>query len=457
MVRLTVVIVALVAFAGCGSKNPASCPSGGQCPDGGAMACKQNSDCTDPNLPACDTDTKACAQCFGSTHDRCTGMTPRCEVNTCVACVDDGDCGASGACLPSGACANTSSVIHAAPTGSSMAGCGDASNACTLEQALASVTAGKNVIKLDAGTYTPAAANFAVDADVTIDARGATLHSKVDGTLLDIRAGRTVSLLGGTLEGATNGDGIVCNNGVTLTVSDTVLRMMDKSAINAASGCNLTVIHASISNTSLKANQFSAGILDNGDSITLARSSFLGNHGGGIAVNSGTFVIIGNAFLNNGTFNVADGSGSTTGGIAISTAVNASNRLAFNTVVRNLIQTSSKSGGIHCDAGANIVGYYNIVWDNNPLGTGDQVTGLCKHTYSDVGPAVLASTIDAGHTLDLNPQLVDEQSDPHLKAASPARGYASSDADLIGLAARDIDGDARTAPADLGADQYRGP
>lgn len=80
-----------------------------------------------------------------------------------------------------------------------MASCEGPSNACTLEQALASVSATKNVIKLDAGTYTPAASNFAVDANVTIDARGATLHSKVDGTLLDIRAGRTVSLLGGTL------------------------------------------------------------------------------------------------------------------------------------------------------------------------------------------------------------------------------------------------------------------
>jgi hypothetical protein len=455
MVRLTVVIVALTAFAGCGSKNPASCPSGAPCSDAG-MVCKQNSDCMDPDLPACDTDTQTCAQCFGSSHDRCTGMTPRCEVNTCVACVDDGDCGAAGVCLPSGACADASSVVHATPTGSSMSGCGDASNACTLEQALASVTAAKNVIKLDAGTYTPATANFAVDADVTIDARGATVHSKVDGPVLDVRAGRTVNLLGGTLEGATNGDGIVCNTNVTLTVSDTTLRMMDRSAVNALSGCNLTVVHASITNTSLKANLFVPGVLANGDSITLARSSLVSNRGGGIAVNSGTFVIIGNVFLNNGTFNTADGSGSTTGGIAISTTVNSSNRLAFNTVVRNLIQAGIKSGGIDCNAGINIVGYYNIMWDNNPMPTMDQVSGSCKHTYSDVGPTGLASSLDAGHTLNLNPQLVNEQGDPHLKAGSPVRGYASG-ADLTGFAAKDIDGDPRTTPADLGADQYHGP
>ncbi|HEX7841978.1 MAG TPA: hypothetical protein VF469_31120, partial [Kofleriaceae bacterium] len=98
-----------------------------------------------------------------------------------------------------------------------------------------------------------------------------------------------------------------------------------------------------------------------------------------------------------------------------------------------------------------------IVWDNNPMPAMDQISGGCKHTYSDVGPMPLAPSNDAGHTLNLNPQIVDEQSDPHLKAASPARGYASSDADLTGLAAKDIDGDARTAPADLGADQHHGP
>lgn len=456
MVRLIVVAVALVVFAGCGSNNPSSCSGGGAaCPDGG-MACKQNSDCTDPNLPACDTDTKTCAQCFGSVHDRCTGMTPRCEVNACAACVDDGDCGAAGVCLASGACADAASVIHAAPGGSTAAGCGDAATPCALEQALAGVTTSKNVVKLDPGTYTPATSNFAVDANATIDLRGATLHAKVDGTLLEIRSGRTVSLLGGTVEGATNGDGIVCNNAAALTVSDTTVRMIDRSAINALSGCNLTVVHASITATSLKAGAFIPAILANGDSVTVARSSLVANRGGGLAVNSGTFVIISNAFLGNGSFNAADGSGSPTGGIAISTTVNATNRLAFNTVTRNLIQSGIKSGGVDCNAGTGVLGAYNIVWNNNPVPATTQVSGGCKHMYSDVGPTVLAPGNDAGNTLNLDPQLVNDQSDPHLKSASPVRGYTSS-ADLSGYAARDIDGDLRTLPADLGADQYHAP
>jgi hypothetical protein len=87
---------------------------------------------------------------------------------------------------------------------------------------------------------------------------------------------------------------------------------------------------------------------------------------------------------------------------------------------------------------------------------GDQVSGSCKHTYSDIGPTALASSHDAGNVLELNPLLVDEQSDPHLQTRSPVRGYASG-ADVSGLAAKDIDGDARTSPADLGADQYHRP
>jgi hypothetical protein len=43
--------------------------------------------------------------------------------------------------------------------------------------------------------------------------------------------------------------------------------------------------------------------------------------------------------------------------------------------------------------------------------------------------------------------------DLHISATSPARGAADPASDLTGIAARDIDGDARTSPADLGADE----
>lgn len=40
---------------------------------------------------------------------------------------------------------------------------------------------------------------------------------------------------------------------------------------------------------------------------------------------------------------------------------------------------------------------------------------------------------------------------------SPAIGAADPAAELTGIAARDLDGDARTRPADIGADVYRAP
>jgi len=128
--------------------------------------------------------------------------------------------------------------------------------------AIASSTQNKTVIKLDDdGPYTPEATNFFVNANVTLDLRGmhgAVLHHKVDGPLIEVASNRTVTIWGGTIEGATGnaGDGILCNDGATLAVNGTTLRMMEKSAIDMASGCNLNVTGANISMTSLKGGQF---------------------------------------------------------------------------------------------------------------------------------------------------------------------------------------------------------
>jgi hypothetical protein len=47
------------------------------------------------------------------------------------------------------------------------------------------------------------------------------------------------------------------------------------------------------------------------------------------------------------------------------------------------------------------------------------------------------------------------QGDLHLLPMSPAIGAADPASDLTGIAARDLDGDIRTKPADIGADQQR--
>jgi hypothetical protein len=321
------------------------------------------------------------------------------------------------------------------------------------------------VIKLDdPAVYLPETNNFIVDANVTIDMRGATLHKRDDGPIIEIKNNRAVTILGGTIEIATggNGDGVLCNDQVTLTIDDTTIKTTDKSAINMLTGCNLIATHVNITSTSLRMNTFVPGIVDNGDSIALSRSSFISNRGGGLAVNTGTFAVVGNAFLNNGLDNGINNM-SPTGGIVISTTQNPTNRLDFNTVASNTIQDGGKGGGIDCNVGANFVGKYNIFRYNKPsIGALiSQISGSCKYAYSDIGPLAVLPSNDSGNNLSSDPLLVNEQSDPHLKMGSPAIGYADTGADLTGVATNDIDGDVRTKRtnkgADIGADQYHGP
>ena len=161
----------------------------------------------------------------------------------CVACIADGDCGTGGLCLPSGACVAAAKLLHANSNGSSDSDCGTAAKPCTLDKALAIAMseASKSTIKLDnAGPYRAFVNNnYVVDANVTLDMRGATLDRNMDGPILEVRPGRTVTLLGGTIQNATgsNGDGILC--GGNLTAIGTTIKLTEKSAINMGSGCNL--------------------------------------------------------------------------------------------------------------------------------------------------------------------------------------------------------------------------
>jgi hypothetical protein len=438
MPRLAFVVGALVAFAGCQKPNPDFCPSGPNsngtdCIDGGTGGpCKTRNDCTStPGFPVCDTADSGgtCVQCTIDDHTLCTGLTPHCEDRACVGCIDDSDCGdpGVGVCLPTGGCADPSSIIHAVSTGGSIApDCGTASNACTLDTALTVARPSRNVIKLDdAGPYT-SGTNYVVDTDATIDlmidARGAVLHrNSIGSAILTINSGKGVTLLGGTIEGATgsSGDGILCNSNATLAAHGTIITMNEGTGINAPGGCTLT----------------------------LSRSRIVANRDGGVIVTNSKFVIVGNMFLDNGDPD------SPNAAVTISTATDATNLLEFNTIANNATTAGIVTAGVDCKAGAGFTASHNIIW-NNAIGgnanTAAQIANNCMHVYSDIGPMAVTGT---GNSND-DPFL---SSDGHLGPGSPALQKVELGTDLSGLASRDIDGDPRVAPADIGADQVPRP
>jgi hypothetical protein len=413
---------------------------------GNGGPCEGNNDCANtPGFPVCDLTTNGgtCVQCTANDHAVCTGLTPRCEGHTCVGCVDDNDCGGTGVCLPTGACADSSSIIHAKVNGSDMAGCGDIGNECTFTEALTVVTGAKNVIKLDAGTY-DVDGGFDVAADVTIDARGATIDRTNGGAILTIPSGKTVTLLGGTIQGATggNGDGIQCST-ATLSVHGTTISANEESAIDATD-CTLTATGAEIRGNGTDLGTLFPGIELSGGSLTISRSSIASNRGGGIVLNNNAkFEIVGNVFLGNG-----DSAGNV-GGVSVDTTVSG-NRLEFNTITQNT-SDMALAAGVQCKVTGGFTAQNNIIWNNNSsIADGIQVSG-CSYAYSDIGPAITPTVNDGGNNLNVDPPFVNAPSDLHLQSGSPIRGKANPGADLTGLASKDRDGNVRVAPATPGA------
>jgi len=427
-------VVSFVAFAGCKEGDPGYCLNAAHvgrngCPDAATSggSCKGDNECTDKaNFPACDTSPAGggvCSKCTASSHGLCTDQTPHCDNHDCVACLDDNDCeSGAGVCMPSGGCAASISVLHAKVNGTG-ATC-SAASPCSLDVALVTAKVGPKIIKLDdAGTY-QSVTNYASDVDasmaLTIDARNATIHRNGASPIFTINDDKGLTILGGTIEGPTGGttEAVRCGNRATFAAYGTTIKMSDGPGINAPGGCTLT----------------------------LSRSRIALNQGGGAVITNGKFVIVGNVFLNNGS------STSIYGGITISVAPDPMNRLDFNTIAYNTVDTGIVTG-VDCNAGTGIVGRYNIIWKNNN-GVDPQVGNSCKHAWSDIGPNGVPAANDGGNDLNVDPLL---DANLHLQVGSPVHGKADPSADLTGLASRDIDGDLRVAPADLGADQIPRP
>jgi hypothetical protein len=78
---------------------------------------------------------------------------------------------------------------------------------------------------------------------------------------------------------------------------------------------------------------------------------------------------------------------------------------------------------------------------------------MCSYTYSDIGPDIPTPT--GTGNINMDPLFANAATgDFHLTTNSPCRHAADPNADLTGIAAKDIDGDTRTRPADIGADEF---
>ncbi len=365
--------------------------------------CTSNDDCSEP-AAICDLEgSRTCVQCLAPDQTSACGATmPVCgDDHACRGCSAHRECPASDVCLPDGRCAEPAEVAYVQAGGTGAQPCARGAPCGTLQEGVTAINASRPYVKIS-GTGT-----LAGNATTTIDGKavtvladpGAKLDRTGDGVILEVRnTGADVRIYDLEITGASGGTGDV---GISIVAGG-----MPK--------------------------------------LALTRVKVTNNIGGGISMMNGTFVIVGNVFFGNGSLT------GTVGGISISTTQNAANRLEFNSFNKNAA-TDGFAPAIQCTVGGTFTARNNIMSDNGTLTNLDQVGGNCMHAYSIARPGTLPP--GTGNS-NVDPLFVNTTTgDLHVRVGSPALGAADPNSNLTGLAERDIDGDARTAPADIGADE----
>ncbi|HEY4244031.1 MAG TPA: right-handed parallel beta-helix repeat-containing protein [Kofleriaceae bacterium] len=388
----------LLAFlCSCQKDNPYYCESAPlhNCLDidSPPMGCTGDESCASPT-PVCDPSSRACVVCTSAEPSACTSTTPLCGTDdTCHACTTHASCGASDACLPDGSCGTDSSVAHVDPSGSGSS-CTAAAPCPTFAAALA--------------THRPFI----------------RLHGQLDEAVAI--SDQDVTVLGDSTAVFTR-----TTNGIIVTVSGSSHVTFYDVTITGASGSAGYGVSVPAGATG---------------SFSLYRSVVSSNSAGGVSLSGATFAFVDDVFFNNG------GNTSLVGALSLASPQDATNRLEFDTFSKNAAM-DGVAPAIQCIAGT-FTARNNILSDNGTLSNMNQVGGTCAHSYSIVRPGSLPA--GTGNSAS-DPLFVDPaHGDLHLQSGSPAIGAADPASDLSGIAATDLDGIPRTAPADLGAYQHQG-
>jgi hypothetical protein len=398
-------------------------------------SCSTSAQCSAPTA-VCKLPDMTCVQCTPSEATACTGATPVCgDGHTCRSCTAHAECPSS-ACLPNGACGTDAdaNVAYVDPAGTDNTNCTLAAPCTLVSKALAT---NRPFVKFRGTTNEQVMLNRSVSflADP-----GAKLTDTKNGILLKIDGPSTVAIYDLEITGASgvNSPGISLQAGNTATVSLIRVKLTDNTGGGlSATGGTLTVTQSTVTNNP------GGGISITGTQLDITNTSISGNLVGGLTISNSRFVVVGNAFFNNGS------SASTVGGVSIQTTQSAANRLEFNSFNKNLTQDGVGSA-IQCIAGT-FTARNNIMSGNGTLTNMEQTGGSCMHAYSIALPGSLPS---GGTNVAQDPQFRNTVTgDLHIKPGSPAIRAAAPDSDLTGVASRDIDGDPRVSPADLGADQ----
>jgi hypothetical protein len=347
--------------------------------------------------------------------------------------------------MPDGSCALSSEVAYVnGTTGVDGAPCTQAMPCTRIEEGVAR----KPIVKVS-GTVKDRCSLNGATAIILADP-GAKLTPQIsdNGIGLEVKNASHIQVYDLEISHA-NGGGI---SGPGVALADTSELQLTRVTLNdnAGDGAIITGGHLTCTLCMIARNKLHG--MSSAGTLTVTQSTIMDNINGGILINNmdAVFQIVGNIFFRNGQPDKL------TGGVNIQVNGSDVNRLDFNSFSQNSA-ASALGQGIHCISSATqLTASNNIVWDNGkPIQGSAQVNvGGCAHAYSDIGPLAFTSGTS---NMSIDPGFSNEAfGDLHLTKDSMVRGKANPGLIPSGLAAKDIDGDARptATPADMGADQY---
>lgn len=402
------------------------------CREDSAITCNAGGNNYDVTIceHGCDP-TAGCVGCLDDTQ--CQPAAPHCDLadHQCRGCESDVECSSMVCERSSGRCADPTTLIYAAPSGSTQAGCGSQQMPCSIDIAFSRVDQNRNVIKLASGDYTM--------QNVTLTSRNATVLGS--GAVLHQVAGSASELLHVT-DGAhlfLEDLSIAAQYGIACDTTTSFVPAVDLNNVTMTSDsgvfalpCNLTAIRTTFVGRTLNASVAITAnpTAGNQSLITLERTSFRGatfNIAGGTKVLASNCVF--DSLNDTGAYFLTQGT--TTGEVTHSTFVNSR---------------------------ATCSGQSSVSFSNNVFfatGSSDAVgPGNCSYHYGLMSPQS-AVPLNSDHLLmNVDPLLISLPSrDFHLRIGSPAIDAANP----ASFASIDFEGTTRPQGprADIGAFEYK--
>ena len=401
----TLACVGCLSDAECTTAEASVCGAANEC-----GACATDADCDHDGLPAACVAGVGCFACNedDTESDDCTGAAPVCDATSreCRACTEHTEC-AAGLCLD-GTCPAEGDILWVDRDDDACDDAGSGTSAvpfCQIQAALDDGSAELIAVRDSVSPYAP----------------------------IELSTGGTAFVIGVQPEGPTprinqqladdTAVAVKCINASTLTLVDiNASGNNDSGAGISVTNCNLTLIGVTVSGNG------DAGLVASaGADLTVRRSEFSGNEGGGLDLAGTTYLIENSLIANNGR----TGEIPPVGGVNIQAT-------ATGTFINNTIADNRGNfvGGISCGSAAS-----SLV---NTLVTRNVLMG-------SVSSNVATCTVDPSSYAD-DDAVLGGADGYHLTAASSCCVDQGTDTDAP---ADDIDGDERPCgeSIDIGADE----